>query len=62
MCSIRCGRRRSALRDEQAEAGAAERAELVAAEADALTEVATVTARAEEAEAATAVAPRAWPR
>ena len=44
----------SAARDEQAEAGAAERAELVAAEADALTEVATVTARAEEAEAATA--------
>ncbi len=41
----------SAARDEQAEAGAAERAELVAAEADALAEVAAVTTRAEEAEA-----------
>lgn len=44
----------SAARDEQAEADAAERAELVAAEADALAEVAAVTTRAEEAEAGAA--------
>ena len=41
----------AAARDEQAEADAAERAALVAAEADALTEQASVTARVEAAEA-----------
>jgi hypothetical protein len=44
----------AAARDEQAEADAAERAALVRAEADALTDLATATSRAETAEAQTA--------
>jgi len=43
----------AAARDEQAEADAAERAALVAAEADALTDLAAATSRAETAEAQT---------
>lgn len=44
----------AAARDEQAEADAAERAALVRAEADALTDLATATSRAQTAEAHTA--------